>query len=428
MRNKSLKDWRRTLAVIGIDWGDSGKGRLIDDLASRAHIVARFAGGSNTGHTVENDFGKFALHIVPSGIFNKKAICLVGRNVAVDLESLIAEMNDLDAAGVSYSKLIIDEQCSLTMPWHQMLDRSHEKERGQKGQKIGTTGKGVGPTYADRTQRTGLLVGDLFLPDFKEKLQAEVDFYSKHFDLNLNSQKILRKYSDFAKRIKKHVGQTVAILKDAQKAGKNILFEGAQGIFLDIDFGTYPFVTSSNPGVVGIWRGFDLHPKYLNKVIGITKAYTTRVGEGPMPTEIEGEEAAIIIDKGKERGTTTGRIRRPGWLDLVLIKEAIEVNAISALAVTKLDVLSNLQKLKLCIGYKLNGKEVGYRSHDADYLSKVEAIYQELDGWQEDITKVRVFKNLPNRAQKLIKMIEDYVGIPVKFISVGPKRGEVIYV
>ena len=426
MKNKNLKNWEGTLAVIGVDWGDSGKGRLVDDLSTRAHVVARYNGGANTGHTVKNQAGEFALHIIPSGIFNKNAICLVGRNVAIDIESLIEEMGALDNAGVSYAKLIIDEQSSLTMPWHKLLDGLREDKR-KKGQKIGTTGKGVGPTYADRTQRIGLLVKDLVSDDFKDKLENEIGFHNKHFGLGINTEKIFNEYSGFAKRIQKYIGLTVPILKDAHKKGKNILFEGAQGAFLDVDFGTYPFITSSNPGVVGIWRSFDFHPKNINQVVGITKAYMTRVGEGPMPTLINDKQSQIIIDKGKEKGTTTGRIRRPGWLDLVLIKEAIEVNGITALAITKLDILSYLKLIKICTAYKLNGQKVGYLGHDADYLSKVEPVYKELSGWKKDITDIRDLNNLPPQAQTFIKFIEKTVNVPVKFISVGPERGEVIY-
>ena len=428
MSKETLKNWEGTIAVIGVDWGDSGKGRLVDDLSQRADIVARFNGGSNTGHTVKNQMGEFALHIMPSGIFNENAICLVGRNVVVDLESLANEMNTLDSAGVSYKNLIIDEQASLTMPWHKIIDGLREQEREKKGAKIGTTGKGVGPTYADRAQRNGLLVKDLFLPDFRQKLESEIDFYNKHFNLELNSNKIFEDYSRLATLIKKYVGKTSPILRQAQNEDKNILFEGAQGIFLDIDFGTYPFVTSSNPGTVGIWRCFDFHPKNINQVIGITKAYMTRVGEGPMPTLIPGKESEIIIEKGREKGTTTGRIRRPGWLDLVLIKEAVEVNGITELAITKLDILSHLEQIKVCTGYQTNGRKVGYLAHDADFLHKVEPIYEEFEGWGKDITSARNFNDLPPKAQEFIKFIERFLGIAIKFISVGPKRGEVIYV
>ena len=428
MSKDTLKTWQGTIAVVGVDWGDSGKGRLVDDLSSQANIVARYNGGSNTGHTVKNDLGEFALHIMPSGIFNENAICLIGRNVAVDLESLVVEMQTLENAHVSYKNLIIDEQCSLTMPWHKMLDGLRDGKEEKRGQKIGTTGKGVGPTYADRTQRNGLLVKDLFSSDFRQKLETEADFYKRHFDLDLHARQIHKNYSNLAGRIKKYVGTTVPILKEAQKQGKNILFEGAQGIFLDIDFGTYPFVTSSNPGVVGVWRCFDFHPKNIDQVIGITKAYMTRVGEGPMPTLVGEKVADIIIDKGKEKGTTTGRIRRPGWLDLALIKEAIDVNGITALAITKLDILSHLEKIKVCSAYKLNGQEVSYLGHDSDHLAEVEPVYNEFVGWGKDITGARQFKDLPSKAQAFIKFIEQFLQIPVKFISVGPKRGQVIYV
>lgn len=424
---QTLKNWQGTLAVIGADWGDSGKGRLVDDLSNRAHIVARYNGGSNTGHTVKNEKGEFALHIMPSGIFNKNAICLIGRNVAVDLKSLISEMDALDSAKVSYGKLVIDEQASLTMLWHKMLDGYRESQREKSGPKIGTTGKGVGPTYADRTGRIGLLVKDLLSSDFKDKLENQIEFHNKHFDLNLNVNLIFNQYSQYAKRIQKYIGLTVPILKNAHKKGKNILFEGAQGVFLDIDFGTYPFVTSSNPGIVGIMRCFDIHPSKINEVVGITKAYMTRVGQGPMPTLAESKDAEIIVREGKEKGTTTGRVRKPGWLDLVLIKESIEVNGITTLAITKLDVLSHLKKIKVCVNYTINGQKISYLGHDADYISKVKPSYQEFDGWEKDITSARNFEDLPQNAKRFLNFIEDKTAVPVKFISVGPKRGQVIY-
>ena len=429
MSKETLKNWQGTIAVMGVDWGDSGKGRLIDDLASNAHVVARWGGGSNTGHTVENSLGKFALHIMPSGIFNKDVICLVGRNVAVDFESLFSEIENLQSAGVAVDNLLIDERASLTMPWHRMRDGLRESLReNNHSDKIGTTGRGVGPTYADRTERVGLLVGDLLSSDFKEKLKEEVEIQNQFYRLGLDHQEIHRKYAKYARKIKRFIGNTTQVLKKAKENGQNILFEGAQGYFLDIDAGTYPFVTSSNPGIVGIWRCFDFHPSEINEVIGITKAYMTRVGEGPMPTKINGEERKFIVEKGKERGTTTGRERTPGWLDLVLIKAAVDANKINSLAITKLDVLSGLKIIKVCTGYRLQGNPADYLAHDARFLSQAEPVYEDFEGWQEDISSVRRFDDLPKNAKRFIKRVEEYVGIPVKFISVGPKRGEVIYI
>ena len=424
MAKKMLQSWQGTLAVIGVDWGDSGKGRLTDDLGARADIIARFNGGANTGHTVENQYGKFALHIIPSGIFNQKAKCLVGRNVAVDLESLVLEMSALTKAGVSYKNLLIDEQASLVMPWHRMRDGLREKLRSAK---IGTTGRGVGPAYADRTERVGLLVRDLVSSDFARKIKEEVKIQNKFYDLKLNAKVIIKQYQTYRTKVKDFVGKSIPIIRQAQKEKKNILFEGAQGYFLDIDAGTYPYVTSSNPGVVGIARSFDIHPSEINNVVGITKAYTTRVGEGPMPTKISGEVGRKIIDVGNEVGTTTGRERAVGWLDLVLIMEAARANKLKALAVTKLDVLTNISKLKLCISYKLNRKSTDYIGHDAEFLSKVKPVYEEVGGWTQDISSIRSFTDLPKNAQVYIKKIEEFAKVPVKFISVGPKRGEVIY-
>ena len=424
MKNNSLKKWQGIACIIGLDWGDSGKGRMIDDLASRADIVARYSGGSNTGHTVKNKYGKFAMHIMPSGIFNQRATCLIGRNVACNLESLIKEMKALQEAGVSYKNLLIDKQASMTMPWHILRDSLREKISKSK---IGTTLNGVGPTYADRVERVGLKINDLESYDFKEKLYWEVTVQNKFYRFKLNAKDIYHKYLRFREMIKPYIGNTVLIIKQAQRLGKNILFEGAQGAFLDMDFGTYPFVTSSNPGVLGIWRSFDLHPSELNHIIGITKAYTTRVGEGPMPTKIKGKDADFLIEKGNEYGTTTGRRRDVGWLDLVLIKAAANFNKATGLAITKLDVLTGLGKIKICKAYKINGKKVDYLSGDAKFLTKCQPVYEELPGWSQDITKVRNFSKLPKNARSYINQIEKSIKVPVKFISVGPGRGEVIY-
>lgn len=436
---ESLKNWHGTAAIIGVDWGDSGKGRLIDDLASRADIVARFAGGSNTGHTVCNPHGEFALHIMPAGIFNPRAINLIGRNVAVDLEMLVdVEMKALEKAGVSWINLRIDPQAHLTMPWHRLRDGLREELRDkQKKPKIGTTKKGVGPTYADRTDRVGLTVGDLIGDSFKETLEEEIKFQKTFLEAfkdllqdppNLNLESIYKRYLHYRNIIKSLVAPTIPILQQAKTTGKNILFEGAQGYFLDIDAGTYPYVTSSHPGIVGIWTCFDLHPADIDILIGITKAYTTRVGGGPMPTRMEGKDAQTVVEKGGEIGTTTGRVRDPGWLDLVLVKEAVRVNRLNALAVTKLDVLSGFSSIKLCTGYLVDGKPAGYLSHDCENLEKCVPLYEELPGWDEDISEGRKLTDLPPNARKFLARIEEYVGIPIRFISVGPRRGEVIYI
>ncbi len=421
----SLKNWKGTAVVFGVDWGDSGKGRLVDDLSQNANIIARYNGGSNTGHTVENEKGKFAFHIMPSGIFNQKAICLVGRGVAVNLEVLILEMESLKEAGVSFKNLIIDEQSPLTMPWHILRDGIREKIRKSK---IGTTGNGVGPTFADATERVGLKVKDLVAKDLRDKIRWETEVQNKFYGLKVSRDTVYSRFSRLAKIVKPYIAKTTNILNDAHKKSQNILFEGAQGYFLDIDAGTYPFVTSSNPGVVGVWRSFDFHPQNINHVIGITKAYTTRVGSGPMPTTMEEKTAAQIIEKGHEIGTTTGRVRTPGWLDTVLIKYANQSNRLTSLAVTKLDVLSGQKKIKLCVGYKQNGKNIDYIPHDAEFLAQIKPEYLEFEGWQDDIGSIRDFSKLPPNAKKYINAIEKITGIPVKFISVGPKRGEVIYV
>ncbi|KKR58520.1 MAG: Adenylosuccinate synthetase [Candidatus Curtissbacteria bacterium GW2011_GWA1_40_47] len=422
-----LKNWSGITAVIGVDWGDSGKGRIIDDLAQEADIIARYNGGSNAGHTVVNHYGKFALHIIPSGIFNQKATNLIGKGVAVDLESLIDdEIIQLKKSGVSWKNLVIDKQATLTMPWHKLRDGIREESR--KYNKVGTTKRGVGPTYADRTERVGLRVGDLYSKNFREILEAEIKIQNRFFSLNLSSEKIYKKFKSYAKIIKPYIGQTIPILKEAIAKGKNVLFEGAQGWLLDIDNGTYPFVTSSNPGIVGIWRSYDLHPSLINNVIGITKAYTTRVGFGPMPSKIETNQRDIIIEKGHEIGTTSGRVRDPGWLDLVLLKAATDSNQVTQIAITKIDVLSKIPKIKICTGYKISGKPAHYIPGNSYYLSLCKPVYEQFPGWDEDLSQVRKFEDLPKNAKDYIKRIEEYTKTPVTFIGVGPGREEAIYV
>lgn len=422
---KSLKKWQGVACVIGVDFGDSGKGRLIDDLAQTANIVARYSGGSNTGHTVKNKYGKFALHVMPSGIFNKKTICIIGRGVAVDLESLVDdEMRQLKKAKVSWKNLQIDEQATLTMPWHNVRDSIRENFRTSK---VGTTQKGVGPTYADRLERVGLRVKDLQSPDFKYLLKLELDFQNKFYQLNISYKETLVKFLKYQKIIKPCVSKTIPLVKKYIDTNKNVLFEGAQGWFLDIDSGTYPFVTSSNPGVIGITRSFDVHPSRIKHIIGITKAYLTRVGNGPLPTRIETKEKDIIIEKGQEIGTTSGRTRDPGWLDLVLLKAACDANAVNHLALTKLDVFSNFKKIRICTKYTQKGKTVGYLSGDSEFLSNVSPNYHELDGWQEDLSHVRTFSALPKNAQKFVQYVENYLRVPVSFIGVGPERDQAIY-
>ncbi|MBI2327322.1 adenylosuccinate synthase [Candidatus Curtissbacteria bacterium] len=426
MASKSLKNWQGIACVIGLDFGDSGKGRLIDDLAQNAHIVARFNGGSNAGHTVRNQFGAFALHMIPSGIFNQKATCIIGRGVAVDLESLIDdEFQQLKKVGVSWKNLIIDDQATLTMPWHKLKDGIRENYRKTK---IGTVGKGIGPTYADRVERSGLRVYDLIAKDFREKLADELSFQNKFFNLKLKFENIFSQYAKYATIIKSHVATTIPVIKKAKKDGKNILFEGAQGYFLDIDSGTYPYVTSSSTGVLGIWRSFDIHPFDINQVVGITKAYLTRVGAGPMPTKINSHEKETIIEKGTEFGTTSGRVRDPGWLDLVLIKHAVAANKVNSLALTKLDILSGFKNIKICIGYKIASQVANYVSGDATSLEKCQPQYEVLPGWRQDISKARNFKDLPKNAKNYIKFIEKFTQVPVNIIGVGPEREQAIYV
>lgn len=426
MSKKGLKDWHGVAVVFGADWGDSGKGRLIDNLSQNAHIVARYNGGSNTGHTIKNKFGNFALHITPSGIFNKRTICLVGRGVVVDLEVLIEdEFEQFKKAGISWRNLVIDPRATLTMPWHKFRDGLREEISGGK---IGTTKRGVGPSYADRIERVGLIVKDLINGDFPEKLNEETKLQKKLYNFEISAKKLTEIYKKYLKLIKPLIADTNKIVSDSLSINKDILFEGAQGYFLDIDAGTYPFVTSSNPGVIGVWRSYDLHPTEIDHVIAITKAYTTRVGRGPMPTIVKGKVRDLIIKKGGEVGVTTGRVRDPGWLDLVLLKYACQKNKANHIALTKLDIFSNFKEIKLCVGYEINGKKTNYISGDGETLEKCQPIYKSVPGWREDISKIRNFNNLPKNAKNYVKAIENFVGVRVDFIGVGANREEVIYV
>lgn len=414
-----------TTAVIGAQWGDEGKGKIVDFLSQKADYVVRFNGGNNAGHTVVNKYGKFPFHLIPSGIFQPRAKCLISNGVVIDLPVLTSEIKLVEQAGVkTKGRLFISPRAHLIMPYHKLLDGLYEQAKG--GAKTGTTGSGIGPCYADKVSYNGLRVYDLVnWKQFEEKLELQLGIKNKIIRVlggeELKKEEILKVFRGYRLAILPYVKESLDLLKRA----KNILFEGAQGFFLDNDWGTYPFVTASSivPGSINAASGLPIFPK---KVLAVTKAYTTRVGGGPFPTELSNEIGEKMRQKGREFGATTGRARRCGWLDLELVRTSCRLLGATEIILTKMDVLDGFKKIKVAVGYKLNGKKVGYLDGDASFLGGVEPIYKELSGWRKNITRVKKYRDLPKNARAYVKFIERFLKIPVKFISVGPERGQTI--
>ena len=410
--------------VVGAQWGDEGKGKIIDILAKDADIVVRYQGGNNAGHTVINRCGEFVLHLVPSGIFNPKAKCVIGNGVVVDPEALLKEIEQLREKGISVKgRLFVSERAHVIMPYHRVYDKLRDGRKGLT--KIGTTGRGIGPSYGDKVLRTGIRVIDLFDPAlFREKLERNLWeknellkalYHAETFDKNA----IYRQYCDYAQKIKPFVCDTAVLLDDAIRAKKKILFEGAQGTHLDIDHGTYPFVTSSSVTSGGAATGTGVPPTAITGVIGVVKAYTTRVGEGPFPTEFGQDLMERIRSKGKEFGATTGRPRRCGWFDAVLVNYSRMINGISEIAVTKLDVLDDLKEIKICVGYKHKGKL--YRKFPASLTVQQAAqpVYETHRGWVSDTTQVKRYADLPANAKRYLARLTSLLGVPITILSVG---------
>ncbi|MFN3568285.1 MAG: adenylosuccinate synthase [Caldimicrobium sp.] len=415
------------IVVVGTQWGDEGKGKIVDVLTEKAHYVIRFQGGNNAGHTLVINQKKHILHLIPSGIFHPQTICVIGNGVVVDPAVLINEIESLKEAGVDInpSKLKISERAHVIMPYHKALDLAREAKANKN--KIGTTGRGIGPCYEDKVGRRGFRLIDLTHPEyFKERLKTilkEKNFILQYFSADpLNFEEIYESYIEYGKYLKPYLTNTSSLLWEAIKKNLNLLFEGAQGTFLDIDYGTYPYVTSSNTLAGNACVGSGIGPLCINEVIGIVKAYTTRVGEGPFPTELKDELGDYLREKGGEYGATTGRPRRCGWLDLVMVKTAVRLNGITALAITKLDVLSGLEKIRVCVAYKIGNKIIDSFPSTIEDLLHVEPIYEELPGWQENINLVTSFNSLPKRAKEYLQKIENYLNVPIKLISTGPER------
>ena len=415
-------------AVIGSQWGDEGKGKVVDFLSERVDYVARFNGGNNAGHTVINEFGTFKIHLVPSGIFAQNTVGLIGGGVVIDPEVLIEEIEMLNKAGVNVNgRLWISPRSHLIMPYHKILDGLYEEAKGVGA--TGTTRRGIGPVFADKVSYNGIRWTDFTSDAFESRLAVQLELKNKIIvalggDV-LNYEEVRDTYREYYSKLKPYLRELFTLVQDGLKADKHFLLEQAMGTFLDTDWGTYPFVTASTTIPSAASAGLGIPPRYITNVVGVTKAYTTRVGAGPLPTEILDRHSAEYEQFG-EVAATTGRIRRVGWLDLEIVKTAVLLSGVTELCVTKLDVLSDLEELQICVGYKLDGKDVGYTDVDAYGLDKVELVYQRVKGWKEDISKVRSFEDLPTNAQSYIKMIEDATGVPVKWIGVGPERDATI--
>jgi adenylosuccinate synthase len=419
------------IVIVGTQWGDEGKGKIVDLLAEYADIVVRFQGGNNAGHTMVVNGEKFISHLVPSGILQKK-LCVIGNGVVVDPQVLIEEIDYLESKGISVGpeNLAVCEKAHVIMPYHKKIDVSMENRKGDC--RIGTTGRGIGPCYDDKVSRRGIRFTELIDPDIlKEKLSALLE--EKNFILekylscdSMNSDEILNEFNAYAKRLTPFIKNVSVLINEAIKCGKQVLFEGAQGTHLDVDHGTYPYVTSSNTVSGNACCGSGVGPKAITGIIGIVKAYTTRVGEGPFPTELFDETGDYIQKKGAEFGATTGRKRRCGWLDTVLLRNAARLNSLTGLAITKLDVLGGIETLKICTGYEYGGKILKEVPAGIKVLSACRPVYEEMPGWKEDISGIRDFRDLPNTTRKYLDNIEKLTEIPIDIVSVGPGRNETI--
>ncbi|MCL2556687.1 MAG: adenylosuccinate synthase [Firmicutes bacterium] len=413
------------IGLVGAQWGDEGKGKLIDILAEKADIVVRAQGGDNAGHTVVIGNETYKLHLIPSGIFYKNKFNFIAAGTVINPQSLLNEMDNLVKRGISIDRLKIDSRAHVIFPFHKKIDELSETAKGQLS--IGTTKKGIGPCYMDKTERAGLRICDIISPNFKEKLAAVLalknDIIVKIYnDRPLDLDEIYNEYLGYAKRLAPFVADVSSLIYDAIKQKKEILFEGAQGTLLDLDMGTYPYVTSSHPTAGGFTTGAGIGPTLIDQVIGVSKSYTTRVGMGPFPTELDDEVGKFIQVNGNEVGTTTGRIRRCGWLDLVILKYAARVNGLTQLVINKLDTLSSLKSLKVCIAYELDGKEIKDFPPDLADLKRCKPIYKDLKGWDEDLTKLTDYKDLPKAVKDYVEFIEKEVEVRVSMVGVGQKR------
>ena len=415
--------------VVGAQWGDEGKAKVIDLLARETSVVARYQGGHNAGHTVVVGTEKYALQLIPSGVLYDHVTPVIGNGVVVDMPTLFAEIDRLESRGISCSKLKVSSQAHLIFPWHQSFDAISEGNLGEN--KIGTTLKGIGPAYADKARRVGIRVGacvDLisFAEQVRQRALIENDGVIHAGGERLDVEAIVEQFVVFAKRLQPYIADTIGLLHDAVEDGQDVLLEGAQATFLDLDHGTYPFVTSSNPSAGGASVGSGLGPRLLDRIIGITKAYTTRVGSGPFPTETLGEIGEKLVDIGREFGTVTGRRRRTGWVDCVMLRHAVRVNSLTELALTKLDVLDTFDEVKVCTGYRIDGQLVHGYPDRSEVLAQVIPDYVTLPGWKTELRSCRSVDDLPAEAKAFITVVEQQSGVPIHIIGVGPERDDVL--
>ena len=421
-----------TTVVLGAQWGDEGKGKVTDFFASSADYVVRFQGGNNAGHTIVVGDEKLALSLTPSGVLYPECVPVIGSGCVVDLEFLKKELEMLNSKNVSTKKLAISPNAHLIMPYHKLLDELIEESLGKD--KIGTTKKGIGPCYSDKIQRCGIRVQDLlddevFAQKVNKNLEEKNQILTKIYGRDpLDPNEIINEFKSYKEIVTNHIKDTSLMISNAIRSNKNILFEGAQGTLLDIDHGTYPFVTSSNTSSGNAAIGSGVGPLSLNKIVGVTKAYISRVGSGPFITEQENEIGDYLIEKGAEFGVVTGRRRRCGWLDLISLKYSVRVNTLTELFITKLDVLSGLDEIKLCVGYKNGDEVITDYPYQQSILYNAQPVYETFEGWEEDITSIKNFEELPENAKKYINAIENFIEIPITFISVGPERNQNIVI
>ena len=420
------------VVVIGAQWGDEGKGKITDLLSRSADVVVRYQGGVNAGHTIVVEDKVLKLHLIPSGILYPKTICLIGSGTVVDPKVMIKEIEMLVDNEIEISGLKLASTAHVTMPYHRLLDKAMEKQRGD--QKIGTTGRGIGPTYADKSQRNGIRVIDLLDEEkLRERLKVPLEekngVLQKIYEVEpLDLDKIIDEYLEYGNRLRPHVVDCTRAIHHAARNKKNILFEGAQGTLLDLDHGTYPFVTSSNPISGGACIGAGVGPTLIDRVIGVAKAYTTRVGEGPFPTELRGKINDQLCDRGGEFGTTTGRRRRCGWFDGVIGRYSVEVNGLDCLAITKLDVLDELEEIHICIAYELSGKRIDYFPSNAEDFGKCKPIFKVLPGWKCSTAKCRKLEDLPSKAMDYLRFLAELMEVPIAIVSLGPNRDQTIVI
>ena len=418
------------VAIVGGQWGDEGKGKIIDLLAEKAKIVARFSGGDNAGHTVINPYGKFRLHLVPSGIFYPQVTCIIGNGVAINPAVLLQEIDDLQNHSIGISRLFISDRAHLIMPYHTILDKL-EEERRSKGA-LGTTLRGIGPVFADKVARIGIRAGDLldkgvFMSRLKSALELKNIILTKVYRASpLSLEEIYQQYCHYGERLVPFVRETSSMIREAAAKGELVLLEGAQGALLDPDFGTYPYVTSSSPLAGASCIGAGLGPRGIDRVLGIFKAYNTRVGAGPMPTELKDKTGDLIREKAGEYGATTGRPRRCGWFDAVAGRFSVQINGLSDIALTHLDIYDGFASIKVCTAYRFEGQLLTSFPSDISVLEKCQPVYEKLDGWQESINQARSFEKLPSEASNYVSRLEDLLSCPINLVSVGPDRTEII--